>query len=391
MDLGATPLANRFIRPDERSLPEERYPLAAVRCRSCGLVQLTVVVRPDILFGHYLYATSASAPMREHFDGLAAELRGRFAPAGTLAVEIGSNDGVLLRPLAARGLRVLGVEPASNLARAANDAGLETWNDFFGPSIARRIAEERGRAGLIVATNVLPHIDDLHGVLEGIDALLPEDGVLVAEVPYLADLLEHVEYDTIYHEHLSYFGLASLGRLFRSAGLELFDVRHLPVHGGSIRIFVGRAGRRLRTEALARRIDEEAGLGLGDVARYDRFARAVEAARRSLRSLVADLRREGKRIAALGATAKGNTLLNFCCLGSDLIEFIADSTPLKHGMLSPGMHIPVVPERALAERSPDYTLLLAWNYADAILRSHRDYVSRGGRFIHPLPLAHVLA
>ncbi len=390
LSLGGTPLANAFVRPEDRDGPEPRFPLEVLRCNTCGLLQLSIVVRGDVLFRTYPYLSSASPPMAEHFDALADELVRRFRLAGSCAVEIGSNDGVLLRPLAARGVTVVGVEPASNLAALANRAGLETWNEFFGEDVARRIAAAKGRARAILANNVLAHIDDLHEVARSIDLLLDEDGVFVAEVPYLMDLLDYVEYDTIYHEHLSYFALAPLQLLFASAGLEVFDVRRLRVHGGSIRVYVARSGRFARSERLATLDALEAERKLGAPATCAAFSERVSASRTALVTLLGELKRDGKRLAGYGATAKGNTLLNYCGIGRDTLEFIADTTPLKQGLLTPGTHIPVRPDDALMEERPDFVLLLAWNYADAIMRRHASYLSGGGRFIHPIPIARIL-
>jgi novobiocin biosynthesis protein NovU/D-mycarose 3-C-methyltransferase len=305
-------------------------------------------------------------------------------------VELGSNDGVLLRPLQARGLRALGVEPATNLAKIANAAGLTTVNEFFSEAVARDIRASSGVAKAVIANNVLAHIDDLGDVLRALDALLSDDGVFVAEVPYVGDLIEHVEYDTIYHEHLSYFAISPLTRLFDLADMELFDVQHLPIHGGSIRIFAGRKGRRATTEDLARIREVEERAGLGDPQTYRRFAERVAASRTALRELITAERGRGARVAALGATAKGNTLLNYCGLGPAEVEYVGDSTPLKQGLLTPGMHIPVVAEARLKEDRPDLILLLAWNYADAIVPRYRDFLEDGGRFIHPIPLARII-
>ena len=390
LDLGSQPLANAFVSPDRVREPEPTYELAVARCAACGEVQLTVVVSPDVLFAHYLYASSASAPLLSHFATYAADVAERFAPRGSLVVEVGSNDGVLLRPLLARGLVAVGVEPAANLANVANAAGLSTLNAFFSEAVARDLRGSRGAASAVIANNVLAHIDDVHDVLRGLDALLADDGVFVAEVPYLGDLLEHVEYDTIYHEHLSYFAIAPLTRLFEFADMELFDVRHLPIHGGSIRIFAGRKGRRAPTEDLVRMREAEKRAGLGDPETYRRFAERVRTSRTALRELIVAERGRGARVAALGATAKGNTLLNYCKLGPAEVEYIGDSTPLKQGLLTPGMHIPVVAEAKLKEDRPDLILLLAWNYADAVVPRYRDYLDAGGRFIHPIPVARII-
>ena len=389
LDLGETPLANAFVDPARSAAPEPRFRLEAVRCADCGLVQLSTVVSPELLFRHYLYATSASPPMVEHFAALADELVHRFASLGSLVVEVGSNDGVLLRQLRQRGARPLGVEPAENLAVVANGEGLETLTDFFGAAVARRIVESHGRAKVVVANNVLAHVDDLSDLVEALDVVLDDDGVFVAEVPYLHDLLDRVEYDTIYHEHLSYFAIAPLERLFGRLGLALFDVRHLSIHGGSIRIYVGRAGRATTAELASARARER-DAGLSEPATYARFAERVAASRDALRTLLDRLHAQGHRVAALGATAKSCTLLNYCGIGAERIAFVADSTPLKHGLLTPGTHIPVRPESYLYDEAPEYALMLAWNYADAIMRRHVNYVARGGRFIHPIPLARVV-
>lgn len=390
LELGETPLANAFVAPERPDDPEARFPLDVLRCSSCGLVQLSVVVRPDILFGHYLYATSASAPMVEHFAALAEEIVLRFAPPGSLVVEVGSNDGVLLRPLQEGGAKVLGIEPAANLAAQANADGLETWTEYFATPVAHRVVAERGRARVVVANNALGQIDGLDDVATAVDTLLDDDGVFVAEVPYLAHLLERVEYDTIYHEHLSYFAVAPLEKLFSGVGLELFDVRQLPTHGGSIRIYVGRPGAHAPTADLSAARAAERDAHLDDPDAYARFAERVRASREALRAMLGDLVRSGHRVAGLGATAKSCTLLHYCGIGSDTIDFIGDSTPLKQGLLTPGTHIPVRPEAAILDGRVDRVLLLAWNYADAIVRRHTDFIARGGRFIHPIPLARLV-
>ncbi len=390
LDLGTTPLANAFVEPARAAEPELRFPLEVLRCERCGLVQLSVVVSPDLLFRRYLYATSASAPMVEHFTRLADEVVRRFAPPGSLVVEIGSNDGALLRPLRERGANVLGIEPAHNLGALANAEGLETWEEFFSTRVARRIVNDRGNPKVVLANNVLAHVDDLHELVAALDLVLDADAVFIAEVPFVGDLLDRVEYDTIYHEHLSYFAIAPLEALFKSVGLELFDVRRLTTHGGSIRIHVGRRGLHAGTPDLeaARAAERSAGLNAG--APYARFASGVAASRDALHGLIGELRSDHRGLAAVGATAKSCTLLNYCGIGAESIAFVADSTPLKHGLLTPGTHIPVRPESALLEELPEYALMLAWNYADAIMRRHADYIARGGRFIHPIPLARLM-
>lgn len=390
IDLGATPLANALVPVDAAFREDPRFPLATIRCTDCGLMRLTVVIDHEALFTHYLYATSASRPMVAHFDRYAADIADRFALRDRLVVEVGSNDGMLLRSFKQRGVRALGVEPATNLARAANDAGLETVNAFFDSEAAGQIRRGHGGAAAVVANNVLAHIDDLRGVLNGLDALLAPDGVIVIEVPYLLDLLEHVEYDTIYHEHLSYFSAEALRRLFERGGFDLFDVERVSVHGGSVRVYGARAGQRRRHERVDQLISGERAAGLDSDRPFRVFAERVVQSRKELREMIKALRSTGDRVAALGATAKGNTLLNYCGLGNDDVEFVADSTPMKQGLLTPGSHIPIRPESALLSERPGHTLLLAWNYAEEILARFRPYTAAGGRFIHPIPLARIL-
>jgi SAM-dependent methyltransferase len=388
LDLGETPLANALVVPRLAADPEPRYPLAVIRCAECTLIQLSGVVDPVRMFAHYLYASSASAPAVAHFEEYANDVAQRFARPGAFVVEIGSNDGILLHPLQQRGLRVLGVEP-SDIAAVANAAGLETINGFFSEEIAARIVAERGHAAAVVANNVLAHIDDLDGVMRGLDTLLAPDGEFIAEVPYLADLVDRVEYDTIYHEHLSYFALGPLCRLFERHGFELFDVRRVAVHGGSIRMYAGRPGRGA-SDALRVAVADEDRRGFNDGSALSAFADAVARSREALRALLSELRARNSRVAALGATAKGNTLLNYCGIGTELVEYVADSTPQKQGLLTPGMHIPIRAESALAVDPPSHTLLLAWNWADAILERFHWYTDSGGRFIHPIPIARVI-
>lgn len=389
LSLGRTPLANAFVGPLDLERSEPTYPLDVLRCESCGLAQLGAVVESERLFATYAYATSASAPMVRHFEEYAAQAVSQFGLRGRLVVEIGSNDGALLRPMLANGARAVGVEPAENLAAAANDSGLETFHGFLGPAVASEIIDAHGRAGAVVANNVLAHIDDLRAAMRTVDALLDTDGVLIAEFPYLADLIADVEYDTIYHEHLSYLALEPMARVLEQAGLELFDVQRQAVHGGSIRIFAGRKERRQPTGRL-RELQSLERSTLGTRSAFADFALRVAASREALRRLLDENLERGKRVAGLGATAKSTTLLNYCDVGTERIAWIADSTPAKQGLLTPGKRIPIVPEARLTEERPDLVVLLAWNYADAILRRSADLLAAGVRFVHPIPEARLI-
>jgi hypothetical protein len=387
LDLGLQPLANSFIRPDAVDEPEPRYPLELARCTACGHVQLSVTVPPEIMFRDYLYVSGTSDTIPEHFAAYAKDVAARFVPKGGLVVEIGSNDGTLLRAFDRTSLRVLGVEPARNIAAMANAAGIPTLDEFFGEAIAREIATKHGRASAIIGNNVVAHIDDLHGLMNGVNALLDDRGVFVAEFPYLVDLLEKTAYDTIYHEHLSYFSVGAVVDLASRHRMNVVDVRRVGVHGGSIRVFVSREGE--RSPAVQELLALEAKIGLREGRPLGPFVEAVRRQREGLMRLVADIR-SSRRMAGYGAPAKGNTLLNYCEIDRSVLEFIVDRSPLKHGLLTPSTHIPVEPPERLVESEIRDTLLLAWNFADEILRQQDAYRSRGGRFIIPIPSARIV-
>ena len=367
--------------------PEHRYPLDLARCTACGHVQLSVTVPPEIMFRNYLYVSGTSETIPAHFAEYAKDVAERFVPKGGLVVEIGSNDGTLLRAFDRGAVRVLGVEPARNIAAMANAAGIPTLDEFFGEAIAGEIAAKHGRASAIIGNNVVAHIDDLHGLMNGVTALLEERGVFVAEFPYLVELLEKTAYDTIYHEHLSYFSVASVVDLASRHGLRLLDVRRVGVHGGSIRVFVSGYGD--ASPEVKKLVDLEEQIGLRSGRPLGPFVQAVRRQREDLRRVLREIRAT-RHIAGYGAPAKGNTLLNYCGIDQSILDFIVDRSPLKHGLLTPGTHIPVEPpERLLASGIRD-TLLLAWNFEEEILRQQETYRSRGGRFIIPIPSPRVV-
>lgn len=392
LSLGSTPLANRFLTEAQLAEPEPDYPLDVLFCPSCGLVQLGEVVPPEILFRHYLYASSTSDTIPAHFTGLAEEVQARFLrDTRSLVVEIASNDGCLLRALKARGVRVLGVEPAINLVEIARRAGIETVAEFFTEATAKRVLAAAGPARAILANNVLAHVDDVGDFFRGMLTLLEDDGTVVIEVPYLVDLLDKVEFDTIYHEHLSYFAVGPLARLCDRYGMRLVDVRQVGVHGGSLRLYIMKATAGPAPSAeVSRLIGLEQARGLDRVETYMAFAARVERLRDALTALIARLKGEGRRLAGYGAPAKGNTLLNYCKIGRESLDYTVDKSPLKQGLYTPGRHLPVLaPDHLLADR-PDYVVLLAWNFADEILRQQAAYRRQGGRFIIPVPEPHVV-
>lgn len=391
LDLGTSPLANRFLRPDQLDEPEPSFPLDVFLCGDCALVQLTEVVPPEVLFRDYVYVSGTSDTMLRHFAAFAQSVASRFLPpVDGRVVEIASNDGTLLGALP-RGVRALGVEPATNICEIARRRGIATVNEFFSESAGSRIRAEFGAAHAVIANNVLAHVDDVNDFSRGVKALLAGGGVFVFEVSYLFDMLAQLEFDSIYHEHLSYFSITALARLFENQGMEVFDVEPQPVHGGSVRVFVQLAGgKRPVTAAPARYLAEEARRAVRDLGTYQAFATRVNALRQALTGLLRELRRNGHRLVAYGSSAKGNTLLNFMRIGAELIDYVVDKNELKQGMFTPGTHLPVHPIRRLAEDRPDYALILAWNFTDEIVAQQQDYLKAGGKFIVPIPEPRIL-
>lgn len=381
------PLANKFLREDELKLPEHFFPLNVYFCNDCGLVQLVNIVDKETLFSEYAYFSSGSKTFVNHSERLAEEIVSRFLPkSGSLVVEIGSNDGVLLKPLNLLKSRTLGVEPASNVAKVARGAGIETLDVFFTEQLAKHILEEKGPAEVIVCCNVFNHIDDLDSVMKGIDLLLNKDGVLVIEVPYLIDLIERNAFDTMYHEMHSYFAVKPLMRLFQKFGMEIFDVKRFDLHGGSIRVYVRRTkSGSIISDSVRTLISIEDQMKLDSYETSLKFAAEIQALKDMLVNLLRDLKSHGKTIVGYGAPAKGNILLNYCKIGTDILDYIVDVTPYKQGLYTPGMHIPVRPIEAFKQDSPDYALLLPWNFANEILQREQQYRDAGGKFIIPLP------
>jgi SAM-dependent methyltransferase len=392
LDLGFTPPADSFLRREQLSEPETHYPLQVFLCEQCGLSQLGYVVSPEVLYRHdYPYEASTTRTGREHWAEFAKSVAERFAfPAGSLAVDIGSNVGVLLSEFATHGYKILGVDPASNIVRLAERRGVETLDELFSPDVARQIERTRGRAAVVTATNVFAHVDDLDAFMAGIDHLLDASGVFVVEAPYFVNLLAACEYDTIYHEHLSYLSVAPMAAFLERIGFELFDVIERDIHGGSIRMFVGRRNAHPVEPRVQAAIAREEQLGVRNVARLAEFAAAVEANRTALRNLLFSLRNDGHRIAAIGAPAKGMTLLNYCRIGTESIDFVTEKSTLKIGRFTPGTHIPVVSDDELLARQPAFGLLLAWNFASEIMKNLDAYHQKGGRFIIPIPHPRIL-
>lgn len=393
LDLGHMPPADEFLRPEHLAGPTVHYPLDVYLCLDCGLSQLGYVVAPQILYQQeYPYEASVTQAGQRHFRSFAESVAGRFGFGdGDLAVDVGSNVGVLLAGFAGEGLTVLGIDPAANIAAIANERGIPTLAELFTPEVAAQAASEHGRAAVITATNVFAHVDDLDAFMAAVDALLREDGVLVIEAPWFANLLLRLEYDTIYHEHLSYLAVRPLIPFFERFGMRLFDVQETDIHGGSIRIFVDRAQRPVERATLDGLLERELDAGAFDLGRLAEFAQRVEENRTELQTLIHDLRREGKTIVAVSAPAKGMTLLNYCRFGRETLDYVTEKSQLKVGRFTPGMHLPVVGDDELLATRPDYALLLAWNFADEILENLSEYREGGGHFIVPIPSPRVVA
>lgn len=385
LSLGPMPLTDAYVPQSLVGKPEPRYPLDVAFCPRCSLVQILFTVSAEEIFESYSYYSSLSETLMAHsLEHVRQVIAERDLGPDSLVMELASNDGYLLRNFVGQGIPVLGIDPARGPADAAEAIGVPTLREFFGPEVAARLKAQGKVADVVIANNVLAHVADLNGFVEGIAIILAEEGVAEIEVPYVRDLIDRLEFDTIYHEHLCYFSITALDTLFRRHGLSLQRVQAVPIHGGSLRLTVGRHPDE-RTSVTAYLEQEEAD-GLNRIDYYREFAGRVAEARRGLRTKLLELRSGGSRIAAYGAAAKGTVLLNSSGIGSDLIDFVADKSPHKQGKFMPGLGIPIVPPERLLQESPDYVLLLVWNLRDEVVRQHRAYLEAGGRFIIPIPV-----
>jgi len=383
IDLGFMPPADNFLKPEQLSRPETYYPLRLIICQNCQLVQLDYVVPPEKLFhADYPYDMGVTDSGAQHFHTMAQELGNNY-PDKKKVIDIGSNTGELLRGFQQQGKEVLGIEPCSNICDKARAKGIPTKNRFFSQETARDIAQDWGRSQLITATNVVAHIDDLHDLLRGVKQLLTDEGVFIFEVPYLINLLENNEFDTIYHEHLSYFGIKPLKRLFKEHAMVIKDIEEQKIHGGSLRIHVGNKQAHQESDRVDKFIEKEEQYYQDHY--LTQFRDRVNRNKRQLRQLLRDLKEKGNKLAAVGAPAKGSTLLNYCNLGQDLLDFATEKSPLKLGKLTPGTHLPIKKDQALLEEDVDYALLLPWNFARQIIDNLEQYKKQGGQFILPVP------
>ncbi len=388
VDLGMSPLCESFLSAGQLDRMEPFYPLKVLVCGECFLAQVKEYVAPDAIFRDYAYFSSYSQAWLDHAERYVDEVIGRYRPRrdGTI-VELASNDGYLLQFFVRRGYRVLGIDPAENVARAAAARGVETLTRFFGRETAQELAAGGLSAEIVVANNVLAQVPDINDFVSGLPLILAPQGIATFEFPHLLKLIEETQFDTIYHEHFSYFSLATAARIFGAHGLRVFDVEELWSHGGSLRLHLCHAANAQRptlpsVDALVAR---ERAAGLGDLSRYAAFAEQVRETKRGLLAFLIEAKRKGKTIVGYGAPGKGNTLLNYCGIRTDFLDYTVDRNPHKHGKFLPGTHIPVLAPERIAETRPDYLLILPWNLKDEIMAQMASIRSWGGQFIVPIP------
>jgi hypothetical protein len=391
VDLGMSPLCESFLRADQIRQMEPFYPLHVFACERCYLVQLEAFVPPDEIFTEYAYFSAYSTAWVEHAREYVEMIRSRLGlGADDLVVELASNDGYLLQHFVGTGIPILGIDPAANVAAAAEERGVPTLVAFFGRETAQRLVDEGRQASLIAGNNVLAQVPDLNDFVGGVAILLRPDGTATFEFPHLLRLIEGLQYDTIYHEHFSYFSFATTVEILQAHGLDAYDVEELWTHGGSLRVYAQhRDGPREVTSAVGELLRREEAEGLRSSARYERFAEDVKESKRSVLDLLIDLRREGKQVVGYGAPGKGNTLLNYCGIRTDLLDYTVDRNPYKHGLYTPGTHIPIHPPEKIDETRPDYILVLPWNLVDEISEQLSYVADWGARLIVPIPYASV--
>ncbi|MFA6408168.1 MAG: class I SAM-dependent methyltransferase [Candidatus Paceibacterota bacterium] len=388
LDLGSTPPANAYLKEEDLEKSEQAFPLALYYCRTCSLAQLLDVVDPEILFKNYHFLTGASTPSIEHFKKYAEEvIKPLISSKDDLVIDIGGNDGVLLS-FVKDYARVLNVDPADNLAPISEGNGVPFYPAFFTSQTADDLIEKYGQAKVVVANNVFAHTDPLRDVFKGVAKLIDEDGVFVFEVHWQKHLIEEGAFDQIYHEHLCFHSLHALKHLVESAGMNIFDVEIVPMQGKSLRVFASK--NRTPSINVERILTEEREAGLTDEATHHAFAEKVEQNKQKLLALLAELKSAGKKIVGYGAPAKGNTLLNYYGIGPDVLDYLTDTTTLKQGLYSPGMHIPIVSPEKLLTDTPDYIFLLAWNFKDAILEKEKVLRENGVKFIVTVPRVEIL-
>lgn len=392
ISLSPTPPANAFLTKKDLKKKELFFPLQVNFCLDCGQLQLTHVVSPELLFRNYVYVSSTSPVFVAHFEEYAKDLVKRFRlNSKSLVIEIGSNDGILLKPLKEEGVRVLGVDPATTIAKKATREGITTLPHFLDTKIAKRIVKKYGYADVVCANNAFAHIHDLDEIVQAVKILASKDSVFVIEFPYLIDFLEKNLFDTIYHEHLSYLSLRPLVAIFKRYGVEIFDLKKVDSHGGSLRVYIKRTdGKHKVQQIVSKLLRNERKQGLDDINTYLKFAKKIEDNKDRLTNLLKKIKTQGKTIVGYGAPAKGNTLLNYFKIGSKILDYIIDDSEYKQGLYTPGTHILVAPFEKIAETKPDYVFILAWNFANPLMNKLLDFKRGGGHFIIPVPKAKII-
>jgi SAM-dependent methyltransferase len=393
VDLGATPLCESYVSRERYDEPEPFYALRAYVCATCYLVQLATLVAPQAIFSDYAYFSSYAESWVQHAKRYSREAGDRFALGGrSFVVELGSNDGYLLQHFVARGIPVLGIDPAANIAAVARQKGVPTLTRFFGVVLARELVASGPQADLIVANNVLAQVPDLHDFIAGVTILLARRGVVTVEVPHLWRLMEENQFDTIYHEHFSYFSFLSAQQIFAQHDLRCFDVDELPTHGGSLRLYLCHTADAARpcSAAVVALEQRERAAGLDHLDAYASFTERVKETKRTILAFLIDAKRRGRTVVGYGAPGKGNTLLNYCGVGTDFIDYTVDRNPYKQGKLLPGSRIPIHAPERIAETKPDYLFVLPWNLQDEIMEQMRGIRAWGGRFVVPIPHLRVL-
>jgi len=387
LNLGDSPPSDDFLSEEQLRTKEIFYPLEVFSCRDCGLCQLGYVVPPELMFNeNYPYESSVTKTLKNHFTNMAKEICSRFSiKSNSLVIDIGSNVGVLLSSFKEQGMSVLGIEPSSNIAKIGQKNGIETISEFFSKELATKIVDQMGKASIITGTNVFAHIDDLDDFVKAVDILLLEDGIFVIEAPYLGTLLDGLEYDTIYHEHLSYLSLKPIIQFFKKHKMDIFDVEMQSIHGGTYRYFICKIGQQQISKNIPKFLAIEEKHGIYSEERLRNFAKDVANHKLELITLLRDLKKQGKRIVGVSAPAKGNTLLNYCKIGTDILDYLTERSLLKIGKFSPGTHIPIYSDDVLLKDKPDYALILAWNFSKEIISNNQKFLEQGGKFIIPIP------
>ena len=387
LQVANTPLANGFLRKEDLNLDEPSFPLTLCLCKKSKLVQLSYQVEPEKMFSHYVYVTSTSKTFRKHFLDLANHIVDTFnLQKEDLVIDIGSNDGLLLGEIQKRGVLVLGVEPASNIAKIANEKGVETINGFFSKEICDEVIASKKRPKIITATNVYAHIPNLNRVTENIKYLMDDDTTFIIEVQYFCDMVLLKTFDNVYHEHVFYWTMTSLRNFLLDFDMSIFDVEHVDTHGGSLRVYIKKSnGNQLLSDNVKNLLEKEDKLGVNEISYYEHFSTSLNSVRGELQNLMKSLVDQNKRIVGYGAPAKSTTLLHYCQITNKQIEYIVDDNPLKVSLYTPGTHIEIMERNSLLNDNVDYVLILAWNFAEEIIEKNKELLNKGVKFIIPFP------